>query len=129
VWVGEGTKVRVPIVPGWKIEDPDIGTIAARSALVARKNGRLVAYANLCRHVPLSLDLGDGEVSSADGRFFLCHHHGARYRIEDGVCEYGPCEGESLVPLGIEIEEGELILVLNERAPPTPRAVEGDDAS
>ena len=114
MWIGEGMKLRVPVIPGWLIRDPDIGTVAARSALVARKNGQIYAYANICRHVPVSLDLGDGEVASVDGKYFLCHHHGARYRVEDGACVQGPCEGETLVPLGVEIEDGELVLVLRE---------------
>ena len=106
--VMEGRMVAVPIVPAFHWNDPDIGIVTARGALVARRWGKVHAYANLCRHIPLALDMGDGEVSTADGRHFLCHHHGARYRIEDGGCVSGPCDGASLIPLDVEIVDGEL---------------------
>jgi nitrite reductase/ring-hydroxylating ferredoxin subunit len=112
LWMAEGALLRVPIIPGFVVEDPELGRIAARGALIARKNGQIRAYVNVCRHVPLSLDLGDGEVASADGRYFLCHHHGARYQVDDGVCIYGPCEGESLIPLASEVVDGELFVLV-----------------
>ncbi|MBK7402184.1 MAG: Rieske 2Fe-2S domain-containing protein [Myxococcales bacterium] len=101
--------VRVPILPTPWFEDPEIGRVKVHGGLiVARKGGRAIAYLNLCRHVPLSLDLGDGELLSADKTRLLCHHHGARYRIEDGVCDYGPCEGERLIPAAVDERDGEL---------------------
>lgn len=108
----EGSLVRVPIMPGFVITDDRLGVVRVRSAVIARKGGRTYAYANICRHVPLTLDLGDGEVASADRQVFLCHHHGARYRIEDGKCLYGPCDGEHLFPLQFEEAYGELTLLV-----------------
>lgn len=108
--------VAVPIIPSFQYDDPEIGTVTARGALLARRWGKLHAYANICRHIPLALDMGDGDVSTADGRHFLCHHHGARYRVEDGTCLSGPCDGASLIPLDVEIVEGELFLVLPENS-------------
>ncbi|MGZ3417073.1 MAG: Rieske (2Fe-2S) protein [Polyangiales bacterium] len=104
--------MKVPILPGFVLTDDRLGTVLVKSAVVARKGGRIFAYANVCRHVPLTLDMGDGEVLAADRTVLLCHHHGARYRIEDGKCLYGPCDGMSLVPLGVEEIAGELQLVL-----------------
>jgi nitrite reductase/ring-hydroxylating ferredoxin subunit len=117
-FLSEGIMVRVPIIPGFVIVDDHLGTVRVKSAIVARKAGRIYAYANICRHVPLTLDLGDGDVSSADRQVFLCHHHGARYRIEDGKCLYGPCDGEHLFKLETEEQDGELILVLPEMITP-----------
>lgn len=111
-FVREGVLLRVPVLPAFHFQDDAIGRVRSTGALVARRNGVIYAYANVCRHIPLTLDLGDGEVSTADGKHFLCHHHGARYRVEDGTCEFGPCDGDSLVPLGVEVIDGELYLVL-----------------
>ncbi|GAC1569297.1 MAG: hypothetical protein NVS3B20_22700 [Polyangiales bacterium] len=111
-YVREGMMVRIPIIPPFHYVDESIGLVRVRGAVIARKNGRIYAYANVCRHIPLTLDLGDGEVASADGLYFLCHHHGARYRIESGACVSGPCDGEALVPLDVETVFGELSLVL-----------------
>jgi nitrite reductase/ring-hydroxylating ferredoxin subunit len=114
--LSEGMMVGVPIIPAFIIEDDALGTVKVRGAVVARKGGRVFAYANICRHIPLSLDLGDGDVASADRQVFLCHHHGARYRIEDGKCLYGPCDGDSLFPLPFEERDGELILLIPDTA-------------
>jgi nitrite reductase/ring-hydroxylating ferredoxin subunit len=111
-FISEGLAVKVPILPGFVLTDDRLGTVLVRSAIVARRGGRIYAYANVCRHVPLTLDMGDGELLAADRTVLLCHHHGARYRIEDGKCLYGPCDGMQLVPLGIEEIDGELTLLL-----------------
>lgn len=104
--IREGALLSVPVVPHFHFHDPDLGRVKARGLLLARRGGRLFVYANVCRHVPLTLDLGDGEVLAMDGKHFLCHHHGARYRVEDGRCLSGPCEGESLVPVEFVLEGG-----------------------
>jgi len=116
--LSEGLMVRVPIMPAYVIDDDESGRVTVRSAVVCRKGGRVYAYANICRHVPLTLDLGDGDVASADRLVFLCHHHGARYRIEDGKCLYGPCDGDSLFPIETEEVDGELVLLVPPSPPP-----------
>ena len=73
---------------------------------VARFQGRLIAYQNVCRHVPLPLDYGDGEFFTRDGRHLLCRNHGAMYEPLTGLCVRGPCIGESLLPLPIEVRDG-----------------------
>lgn len=105
----EGMVVRVPMLPTHTFEDPETGRVKVHGGLIlARRDGRALAYLNLCRHVPLSLDLGDGELLTADKTRLLCHHHGARYRIEDGVCESGPCEGERLIAAEVDERDGEI---------------------
>ncbi len=74
-------------------------------ALVLRDDaGRLVAYRNLCRHLPVPLDGGTGELLSDDGAHLVCGTHGATYRLRDGFCVDGPCEGLSLHPLVVRVE-------------------------
>jgi nitrite reductase/ring-hydroxylating ferredoxin subunit len=111
-FIAEGAIISVPIFPSFSIDDPDLGKVQVRGALIARRFGALHVYANVCRHIPLTLDLGDGEVAAQDRGHFLCHHHGARYRIVDGRCASGPCDGEALFPLDHAIVDGELFLIL-----------------
>jgi nitrite reductase/ring-hydroxylating ferredoxin subunit len=110
--VTEGARIAVPVIPHFHFDDPDLGRVKARGLLLARRLGRLFVYANVCRHIPLTLDLGDGEVAGLESATFLCHHHGARFRIEDGRCISGPCEGESLVAIEHVVEDGELVVLL-----------------
>lgn len=73
---------------------------------LARYQGQLFAYENRCRHLPLSLDYGDGRFFSRDGTHFICQTHGALYDPVSGLCIRGPCQGEKLKPLPIEVEDG-----------------------
>ncbi len=71
--------------------------------ILARTDDGFRAYLNRCRHIPVSLDWGDGEVLDESGEMLQCRTHGALYRIEDGLCIAGPCKGHTLIP--VEIEE------------------------
>ncbi|MBE7489356.1 MAG: Rieske (2Fe-2S) protein [Candidatus Omnitrophica bacterium] len=59
------------------------------------------AYLNQCRHLPVSLDWGDGEVLDETGLYFQCRTHGALFRLSDGLCIAGPCNGKPLRPVSI----------------------------
>ena len=80
-------------------------------AFVANYKGEIVAYENLCRHQPLTLDYGDGQFFNSDGSLFVCQTHGAMYHPKNGLCVEGPCSGASLHPLDIEVTGGEIYLV------------------
>jgi nitrite reductase/ring-hydroxylating ferredoxin subunit len=71
-------------------------------------SGRIVAYRNLCRHLPVPLDGGTGELLTDDGAHLICGTHGALYRLGDGLCVEGPCEGASLEPLCVRVEAGRI---------------------
>ena len=72
---------------------------------IACFRGRLVAYENVCRHIPLTLDYADNRFFTDDQRHFICRTHGALYEPHSGLCVEGPCRGERLFPLEIEISE------------------------
>lgn len=80
------------------------------TVLVGQVGGAWRAYANVCRHHALPLDLGARSAMSDDGRYLLCHQHGALYRLEDGRCVSGPCAGETLAPVAVHATDGELLL-------------------
>jgi len=80
------------------------------TVLVGRVDGRWHAYANVCRHRALPLDLNARSAMSDDGRYLLCHQHGALYRLDDGLCVSGPCAGEALTPVMVEARDGELLV-------------------
>ena len=71
-------------------------------------NGDIQVYRNLCRHLPVPLDGGTGELMHADGAHLLCGTHGATYRLHDGYCVEGPCKGLSLHALPWEERDGAL---------------------
>ena len=89
-------EIRVVPVPG--AQPPRLSVLVVRSAEGWR------AYWNVCRHLPIPLDAGLGILP--DG--LVCISHGARYRLEDGLCTEGPCRGALLDPLPIEVVQGRL---------------------
>jgi len=76
--------------------------------LLRDESGTIVAYRNLCQHLPVPLDGGTGELLSEDGAHLVCGTHGATYRLHDGYCVEGPCEGLSLEALHVREDGGEL---------------------
>ena len=76
----------------------------SRQAFVVRAGGALYAYVDSCRHQSLPLDLGSGVV--VEHGLIPCRHHGAMYRVDDGVCVSGPCAGAALTRLALEQRDG-----------------------
>ena len=76
-----------------------------RTGFVVRFGDAAHAYLNRCAHVPMELDWQAGVFFSADRATLLCSTHGAAYAPDDGRCLGGPCDGKSLVELGVE-EQG-----------------------
>jgi len=86
--------------------------------LVGRTPAGWRAYTNVCRHHALPLDLLARTPMSDDGRYLLCHQHGARYRLDDGKCVSGPCAGESLAAVDVTEEEEGVLELRPQSAPP-----------
>jgi len=72
--------------------------------------GQVFAYENRCRHIPISLDYGDGHFLSGDEKYIVCQTHGATYEPETGKCISGPCVGARLTTLPIEVNGAEIFL-------------------
>lgn len=73
----------------------------AQGFLIRYRDG-FHAYLNQCCHWPVPLDMGDGDFYYAPADRILCKTHGAAYRLDNGLCEYGPCVGASLEALAVE---------------------------
>jgi nitrite reductase/ring-hydroxylating ferredoxin subunit len=82
-----------------------------RNIFAVRRNGEIYIYLNQCPHVGSLIDHIQGQFFAPDGVHLRCGMHGAIFRIEDGVCVTGPCEGESLRRLATEIRDGGVFLV------------------
>jgi nitrite reductase/ring-hydroxylating ferredoxin subunit len=78
--------------------------------LAIRKRGEVFVYVNSCPHLGVSLDWTPDRFLSADGSLIVCSTHGAEFRIEDGRCIRGPCSGDHLEAVSVQIRDG-LILV------------------
>ena len=96
---------------GFNVEGTaDDGAVIAQRLIVIRQGEAIRAYINLCPHIGSRLD---GEI----GKFFVddepellfCDSHAAFFRIEDGVCVEGPCQGQKLFPAAVALEGDRVI--------------------
>ena len=78
--------------------------------LVARRGEDVFAYVNACPHHGTPLDWRPDHFMSPDGTLLQCATHGARFRIEDGLCVYGPCVGKRLTELAARLEDGDVVV-------------------
>ena len=74
--------------------------------LVVRRGTWVAAYENVCPHVGTPLDWTPDEFLDRERRHLICATHGALFRIEDGVCVAGPCEGDQLEPWPVAVRDG-----------------------
>lgn len=74
--------------------------------VVLDDSGTPRGYLNVCKHLPIPLDGGTGDFFDDGRRHLFCGTHGALYRLSDGLCTAGPCEGEKLDPLELEVRDG-----------------------
>jgi len=107
-------------VPLCRLEDVEDGNSAAcvaefggrkRSFIVVRKAETAFVYLNNCPHIGAPLDFTPGQFLNLEKSMILCSSHGALFTIETGFCVSGPCEGESLTPVKLEIVDGHVNLL------------------
>lgn len=79
-------------------------------AFLVNHDGQFHAYVNRCRHMTTPLDFVREQFFSEDGRYLMCYTHGALYEPATGNCVEGPCKGESLYPLPVRVDRGEVLV-------------------
>jgi nitrite reductase/ring-hydroxylating ferredoxin subunit len=101
---------RVDDIPegGCKGYDPAPGGFTGLFAV--RRDGAVRVYVNSCPHIGAPLDWAPGRFLSADGERIICAIHGAEFRPEDGHCISGPCLGDRLEAVMIQIKDGVLLV-------------------
>lgn len=75
-----------------------------------RRGDQVWVYVNSCPHVGLPLDPAPDRFLDAKRQVIICSAHGARFRIEDGLCTLGPCHGESLEAVPVRIKDGQVLV-------------------
>ena len=98
---------------------PDGGSVGVlpnrrgRDQIVLVRQGQHVyGYVNNCPHYDRApLGWKKGEFLSGDKRHIMCAAHGALFDIQTGVCELGPCLGQSLASVPLDVADGAVRLV------------------
>jgi nitrite reductase/ring-hydroxylating ferredoxin subunit len=71
-----------------------------------RLGDAVYVYVNECPHIGTPLNWVADRFLSADSSRIVCATHGAEFRITDGECLRGPCFGDRLEPVVVEIRDG-----------------------
>ena len=81
------------------------------TGLFAVRQGDAVrVYVNTCPHIGVPLDWAPDRFLTQDGSRIICAAHGAEFEIGTGLCVRGPCLGDRLDAVIVEIKGG-MILV------------------
>jgi nitrite reductase/ring-hydroxylating ferredoxin subunit len=76
--------------------------------LITRKGNNFYGFENACPHKGEQLDASPGVFLDEEGNFLTCGHHGAQFDLDTGKCFIGPCQGKSLTPITIVVDDGDV---------------------
>ena len=83
----------------------------AESLLLYRDGGQVRAWLNICPHAGRRLDWSPGQFLKSKDGLLVCAAHGASFELEGGTCVAGPCRGEALRAVAVEVSaEGDVLL-------------------
>ena len=90
------------------------------SLFVIHKDGMFHAYINRCPHTGVNLDWQEHQFLDLDMSYIQCATHDALFEISSGECISGPCVGDALTPIELQISENALFVDLSKYIPPNP---------
>lgn len=79
---------------------------AKAGVFVLRDGDEVRAYLNRCPHAGTPLNWTPDRFLDLERSQIMCATHGATFRIADGVCVSGPCLGDALEPVAVEVRDG-----------------------
>ena len=83
---------------------------SAFSMFVVRHGEIVRGYLNLCPHFSLKLNQRGDEFLNDDASLTRCTMYFAEFRIADGFCVAGACEGSFLDPVPVHVADGQLVI-------------------
>jgi len=90
--------------------------------LLVRKAGEIHAYHNRCPHTGVQLEWVPDQFLDLDRHYIQCaahgalfrmqdgYSHGALFRMQDGYCVRGPCAGDFLVQVDVQLMDGAVVM-------------------
>ena len=74
--------------------------------MVFFRHGRLTAWRNVCPHQGRALNWAPDEFLFSPDGLLVCSHHGASFELGEGQCVAGPCKGDWLTRVEVQVEDG-----------------------
>lgn len=79
---------------------------------VVYDRGQVYAYHNHCPHTGANLNWMPDQFLTVDNTFIQCSIHGALFKLDDGLCVRGPCQGQSLSKIICIMEDSQIYVKL-----------------
>lgn len=73
--------------------------------LLLRSADKVFGFVNRCPHFGVPLAQRQEQLLFKPHASVSCNVHYSRFRWQDGVCEFGECEGESLTSVSIKVDD------------------------
>lgn len=83
--------------------------IDGQPVVVVRYDGQFHGYLNWCPHLGIELNFMPDQFFDDDRRFINCVNHGALFEPSSGECLAGPCSGDHLIPVPIQVLDGRVL--------------------
>jgi len=74
--------------------------------LVVRRGQAVHGYHNQCPHTGINLHWTPDRFLDSSATLIQCATHGALFRMDDGHCVHGPCSGQALRPVPLQVSAG-----------------------
>lgn len=82
----------------------------AESLILYRDADEVRAWLNVCPHAGRRLDWAPGQFLKSKDGHLVCAAHGASFELQRGDCVAGPCRGDSLRAVPVQVRDGEVWL-------------------
>ena len=82
----------------------------AESLVLYRVGDEVRAWLNVCPHAGRRLDWAPGQFLKSKDGHLVCAAHGASFELDRGDCVAGPCRGDALRAVQVQVRDGEVWL-------------------
>lgn len=82
----------------------------AESLVLYRDGASVRAWLNICPHAGRRLDWAPGQFLKSREGHLVCAAHGASFSLDDGDCVAGPCRGDRLRAVPVQVRDGQVFL-------------------
>ncbi|SDY74237.1 Ferredoxin subunit of nitrite reductase or a ring-hydroxylating dioxygenase [Lysobacter sp. yr284] len=106
---GSGTS---PLIELARLDDGGFAEVEAtidgdaESLLLYRDGDAVRAWLNICPHAGRRLDWAPGQFLKSKDGLLVCAAHGASFELGGGECVAGPCRGEALRAVAVDVRDG-----------------------
>jgi nitrite reductase/ring-hydroxylating ferredoxin subunit len=102
------------IAPGGFAETEAVIAGDAESLILYRDGDTVRAWLNICPHAGRRLDWAPGQFLKSKEGLLVCAAHGASFELAQGDCVAGPCRGDRLRAVPVEVRDGSVWLGMSD---------------